>query len=94
MAAAIGSIAAPTQAYQVVQRFSQAQVGPDTAPQVEASIIDVVACNGPGENGAQFYLYQYQKRPGFRAVFPPYWGQGANFSDYYQAASTTCGLGM
>lgn len=94
VAAAIGSIATPTQAYQIVpDAIVQHQVGPDTSPQVEESKIDIVNCNGEGENKAQFYIYKYQKRPGFRGVLPPYWGQGFDFSDYNQAlaaAATAC----
>ena len=62
-------------AAQVTSRFSQAErrdaYGRIT---VEASVISVLKCNGAGENGRQFYIYQYVNRLGFRAILPPYWG--------------------
>ena len=82
------------QAHQITNRFYQAQqtdaYGRLT---VEASIISVVQCNGAGENGLQFYVYAYQNRPGFRAIYPPYWSSpigGHDFATFGQAASIAC----
>jgi len=88
----------PASASQAIQRFNQPEqrdaYGRLT---VEASVITVVSCNGPGENGGQFYIYQYVNRPGFRAVRPPYWGQaigGRDFASYEQANYAACGGGV
>jgi hypothetical protein len=97
LAAAIGSIAAPTQASQVIQQFQQAeQRAPSGQLLVEESTINVVACNGAGENGGQYYIYQYHKRPGFRAISPPNWAQaigGRDWPTLGEAASAACGSG-
>jgi hypothetical protein len=48
-------------------------------PNVEASVITPVLCNGPGENGRQYFIYQYTARPPgspmFRVILPPNWAQ-------------------
>ena len=62
---------------------------------MEASNIHVIACNGAGENGGQFYIYEYLNRPGFRAILPPNWGNalgGRDFGTYQEAASVACGV--
>ncbi|MDP2307413.1 MAG: hypothetical protein Q8P18_15410 [Pseudomonadota bacterium] len=64
---------------------------------VEASIIHVIACNGEGENGGQYYLYGYLNRSGFRAIQPPDWGHpigGRDFSTENEAAVAACSAGM
>ena len=84
-------------AYQLLPHSKQAEArDPAGKITVEASVIQVVVCNGPGENGGQFYIYQYVNRPGFRAIKPPNWGQPLGGSDYpsrEQAAAVACGGG-
>jgi hypothetical protein len=91
-------LCAPTagSAYQILQQAQQPQaIDPATGRiTVEASIIHVVACNGAGENGGQFYIYQYVNRPGFRAVRPPIWvGIGPDQPTFAHAVAVACGLG-
>jgi len=97
MTAAISSIAAPTQASQVIRRFDQAeQLSPSGKPLVEESTINVVSCSGAGENGGQYYIYQYHKRAGFRAIKPPNWAQaigGRDWPTFEQAAAAACRSG-
>ena len=71
--AALSITNVPASAHQAVQRFNQAEQH-DVYGRlaVEASVITVVNCNGAGENGRQYYIYQYVNRPGFRAILPPY----------------------
>src|SRR5262249_12485093 len=63
---------------------------------VEASTIHVIACHGASE-GRQLYIYQYTKRPGFRAIAPPNWGNaaggGASASLAEAAAAGRAGAG-
>src|SRR5450432_1565225 len=97
-AVALGLINVPSAyANQAVQRFNQGEQR-DTYGRltVEASVITVVNCNGAGENGGQFYIYQYLNRAGFRAIRPPYWGQaigGRDWASYAQAVGAACGGG-
>lgn len=71
LAAALGSIAAPTQAANLIRQFQQAeQRGPSGQLLTEEATIYVVACIGANENGGQFWIYQYHKRPGFRIIIP------------------------
>jgi hypothetical protein len=61
---------------------------------VEASVITVVSCNGAGENGNQYYIYQYVNRA--RAILPPYWNRaigGHDWASYEQAVGEACGTG-
>lgn len=76
-------------AYQEVNTLNQ-----QAAAGVEASVIHVIACNGAGENGGQYYVYQYVNRAGFRAILPPNWGQalgGHDWSSFAEAAQAACG---
>lgn len=76
-------------AYQPEQRDAAGNLS------VEASNIHVLVCNGAGENGGQFYIYEYLNRPGFRAILPPNWGSplgGQDFGTYQEAASIACGV--
>jgi hypothetical protein len=61
-------------------------------PNVEASIIMPVICNGPGENGRQYFIYQYTARqpgsPMFRVILPPNWAQplgGRDLANWQEA---------
>lgn len=97
MIAALMAMALPAAGAQAVQRYNQAEqrdgYGRIT---VEASVITVVNCNGAGENGGQFYIYQYVNRAGVRAIQPPYWGQpigGRDWATFEQAAYAACGAG-
>jgi hypothetical protein len=91
---------APASAYQTLQQFSQAEqrdaYGRVT---VEAAKIYVLSCNGGGENGRQYYIYEYVNRPAkwgvarFRAILPPNWGQaiaGRDFGNFGEAAGNAC----
>ena len=73
----------PASAHQAVQRFNQAEqrdaYGRLT---VEASVITLVNCNGAGENGGQYYIYQYVNRAGVRAILPPNWSQAIGGRDW------------
>src|SRR4051794_36825643 len=96
-AVAMSLTSVPASAHQAVQRFNQAEqrdvYGRLT---VEASVITVVNCNGAGENGRQFYIYQYVNRAGVRAILPPYWAQmvgGREWTSYEQAVTVACGGG-
>ena len=60
---------------------------------VEAAVIRVVTCAGPSENTGQFYIYQYIKRSGFRAIQPPDWGHalgGGDFATFEEATAAAC----
>jgi hypothetical protein len=55
----------------------------------EAAIIHNIRC----PNGATIYVYQYIKRPFFRAIRPPNWGQaigGRDFGTYEEAIRAGC----
>jgi hypothetical protein len=89
------AVAMPAQAYQTLQTFNQAE-SRDRAGRllVEASTISAIACNGPGENGGQYYIYRYLNRPGFRAIRPPEWARaigGRDWSTFQQAVTAACG---
>jgi hypothetical protein len=81
-------------AYQTVQSTNQAEARDGSGRiTVEASVIHVISCNAPGENRGQFYIYQYTKRAGFRAIAPPQWGNpigGRDFGSFAEAASIAC----
>jgi hypothetical protein len=85
------SAASPGRAYTISSEAVQ-----PAASNVEGSYIRVILCNGPGENGKQFYLYEYDRpsgQPTFRAVMPPNWGQSIGSRDYdtfQQAAQAAC----
>jgi hypothetical protein len=85
------SAVSPGQAYTISSEGMQ-----PAAPNVEPSYIRVIVCNGPGENGKQFYLYEYDRPAGqatFRAVLPPNWGQsvgGHDYDTFQQAAQAAC----
>jgi hypothetical protein len=79
--------AAPAQTAQAcseLQNYNQAESRDSTGKiTVEAALIHVVTCNG-----RQFYIYQYLKRAGFRAVLPPDYGHaigGRDFATYAEA---------
>jgi hypothetical protein len=91
--ALIAGIAAapPGRAYTISQQMDQPAVG-----NVEAAYIRVIACNGPGENGRQFYVYEYNRaasQANFRAIEPPSWGLaigGHDYDTFQQAAQAAC----
>jgi len=63
---------------------------------VEAAYVHAVACNGPGENGRQFYIYQYVNRAGFRVIAPPDYGHavgGRDWGTFQEAVSVACAGG-
>jgi hypothetical protein len=59
----------------------------DAAPNVEASVITPFVCNGPGENGRQYFIYQYTARPPgsptFRVILPPDWAHPLGGRDLF-----------
>lgn len=61
---------------------------------VEAAAVHVIQCDEPGENGGEYYIYQYLYRDGFRAIDPPEWGDAIgdrDFDSYAEAAEAACG---
>ena len=90
-----GLAAGPAAGYSLTGRFPQAEARDASGRlTVEASVIHTVQCNSAGENGRAFYLYQYTKRLGFRAIVPPYWASpigGRDFASFNEAASAACG---
>ncbi len=85
----------PATAYQISTQYSQSAEARDASGRLwnEASRMYLLTCNGAGENGRQYYLYQYLKRLGFRVILPPNYGQaigGRDFSSYEEAANTAC----
>jgi LCCL domain len=81
---ASASPAQTAQACRELQNFNQPE-SRDTNGRinVEAALIHVVNCNG-----RQFYIYQYLKRPGFRAILPPDYAHaigGRDFATYAEA---------
>lgn len=87
---------APGHAYQELQTMHQAEQRSGGRITVEESNIHVIRCNGAGENGGQFYIYQYLKRSGFRAILPPNWGRpigGHDWGSFAEAAAAACGGG-
>jgi hypothetical protein len=93
-AAAFGAMASTAQAYEVVSRFGQPeQMGAGGRLAVEASFISVINCQGAGERGGQFWIYQYINRPGYRAILPPHWSNalgGKDWSTFGEAAHVAC----
>jgi hypothetical protein len=94
IAAILIAAAMPAPAYQTLQQFPQVeQRGAAGNILVEESVIAVVACNDPGENGVQHYIYRYVKRAGFRAIRPPDWGRpigGRDWATFQEAAAAAC----
>ncbi|MDP2312182.1 MAG: hypothetical protein Q8P41_04700 [Pseudomonadota bacterium] len=92
--AALTLHSAPAHAYQSVHDFAQEEVRDANGKvTVEASIIHVIQCNAEGENGGQFYIYQFTDRAGFRAIQPPAWGSpigGKDFDTFDEAATAAC----
>jgi hypothetical protein len=86
--------ASSAHAYQTQRSFDQAESrAPDGRITVEASKIHVIKCDGPSENGREYYVYQYINRAGFRAISPPNWGSpigGRDFSTFEEAAKAAC----
>ncbi len=93
---AVAFAATPARAYEEINSFDQPRVTDETGKiTVEASIVHVVACSGAGENGGQYYVFEYRDRPGFRAIAPPDWGTpigGEDFDTYEQAVQAACGI--
>jgi hypothetical protein len=57
----------------------------------EAATIHIVACNG---SNRQIYIYEYLRRPGFRAIAPPDWSHplgGRDYATYNEALGAACG---
>jgi hypothetical protein len=80
-------------AYTITGKNHQAEQRAGNRITVEESWIHIVVCNGAGEKGGQYYVYQYVKRNGFRAILPPNWGSpigGRDFGSFAQAASAAC----
>jgi hypothetical protein len=93
--ALVGLTLAPqtASAHQVTQRFHQPEQRAGNRITVEESWINVLACNGAGENRGNFYVYQYVKRAGFRAILPPHWASplgGHDWGTFEQAAAAAC----
>ena len=92
VASVLGAGAA--QAYQITQSFNQGESRDGGGRvTVEASTIHVTNCNGAGENRGTFYIYQYLKRPGFRAILPPNWAHpigGHDVGSFAEAAHVAC----
>jgi hypothetical protein len=87
--------AAPARAYQKIRDINQPEAR-DGAGRitVEDAVIHVVQCNGPHEDGKVYYIYQYTKRVGFRAILPPDWGNSIgnrDFASFEEAAIAACG---
>ena len=62
----------PACAYQIVENVTQTETrGPSGQVTREAAVIHVVVCNGAGENGRRFDVYEYPNQRGFRAIEPP-----------------------
>lgn len=80
----------------VLQQFRQPESRDATGRlSVEESAVSIISCNGLGENGGQFYVYQYVNRPGVRAIRPPDWSQplgGRDFATFDEAVKTACAL--
>ena len=70
----------------VVRQFHQ-----PAAPNVEASNISHIRCDGPTENRGEFYIYQYLNRPGYRAVVPGTWAIIGNYPNSQLAVQAACG---
>lgn len=85
-------------AWELVQQFDQPeQRDANGNITVEASVIQVINCSGEGENGGQFYIYEYLDRPGFRAILPPDWGHpvgGQDFATEDEAIAAACTAGL
>ncbi len=68
-----GYVSPPAPAYQQIQTITQPeQRDPSGRVTVEASIVHVIQCNG-----AEYYIYQYTNRGGYRAIRPPDWSSRA-----------------
>ncbi|CAM4439809.1 MULTISPECIES: hypothetical protein [Myxococcus] len=81
-------------AAEVIQQFRQPESRDETGKLlVEESVVSIINCNGSGENGGQFYIYQYVNRPGVRAIRPPDWSQpigGRDFAAFEEAVAAAC----
>jgi hypothetical protein len=88
------AVSLPAFAAQETQRaYQQQQTDANGRLTVEAAYIHVIACNGAGENGRQFYVYQYANRRGFRAIAPPNWGRaigGRDFGTFQESVAAAC----
>lgn len=81
------------QAYQVTGKFHQAERRSGHTIAVEEAWIHTLSCNGHGEKGGQYYIYQYVKRGGFRAILPPNWASaigGRDWGSFAEAAGVAC----
>jgi hypothetical protein len=97
LAAAATFGATSASAYTVINRFGQPErIGYDGRYEVEASMISVINCNGAGEHGGQFWIYQYTNRAGYRAILPPHWANALGGKDWptFQEAATVACLGV
>ncbi len=59
----------------------------------EAAKIYIVTCQIGYNTGRQIYIYQYLRRPGFRAILPPDWSHpagGRDFATYNEALNAAC----
>jgi hypothetical protein len=63
---------------------------------VEGAYIRIILCNGPRENGKQFYTYEYDRpagQPTFRAVATPTRDEavgGHDYDTFQQVAQVAC----
>jgi hypothetical protein len=91
---AMGLVTSPAGAYVITGKQVQGEQRDHTGRiSAEASVIHHVACNGGGENGGRFFVYQYTKRAAFRAILPPNWGSplgGRDFGSFGEAAGVAC----
>jgi hypothetical protein len=87
----------PARAYQKIRDIEQAEASDASGRiTVEAAVIHVIQCNGSKEDGKVYYIYQYTKRPGFRAILPPEWANSIgnrDFVSFDEAAIAACGAG-
>jgi hypothetical protein len=92
--AVLAASTAPGLAYHIDQRTNQAETrDPSGRVTTEASVINIFRCDGPAENEGQYFIYQYIKRPGFRAIQPPNWSSsigGKEFATFEEAAAAAC----
>lgn len=85
---------APARAHSEVNAFLQPERRDETGRvTVEAAAVHVIHCDDEGENGGEYYVYQYIYRDGFRVIAPPNWGQvigGRDWDTYMEAVTAAC----